>query len=88
MSICGAKRALHYHDATSVLFTRLLLDDVVDGLGISTVLERLAKFFFVQQLGDLGERMKVLLKLALRNKEEDHQGDRLVIERVEINAIF
>jgi len=48
--------------------------------------EFLAKFFDVKQLGDVGQGVKVFLKLALRHKEEHDQIDGLVVERVEIDA--
>ena len=68
------------------LLAPIFLDDFVHGRGIGGFFERLAKFFFVKQLGDAGEGVEVFLELALGNEEKHDEVDGLVVEGVEIHA--
>lgn len=70
----------------SVSLFALFLDGFEHGLGVGRLVQGLAEFGLVQQLGDVGQRVQVLLKLALRHEEEHHQIHRLIVQRVEIAA--
>lgn len=64
------------------------LDDVVHGLRIRRIFKRLPKFLFVEEFGNFGEGVEVLLELALRNQEKHNQIDWLVIESIEVDSFF
>ena len=42
----------------------------------------------MEQLGDVGEGVEMFLKLALGNQKQHDEFDRLVIKRVEVDALF
>ena len=42
----------------------------------------------VQKFGDIGESMKMFLKLALRNQKEHDEIHGLIVERVEVDSFF
>src|SRR5512138_1610868 len=84
----AAKGCVAAASLPQALLPRLPLDNIEHGLGVGSFFERLPKFLFVQQLGDLGERVEMLLKLALGNEEEHDERDRLVVERVEVDALL
>src|SRR5688572_21622170 len=42
----------------------------------------------MEQFGDLGKSMKVLLELPLRHQKQHDQCDRLVVKRVKIDAFL
>jgi len=44
------------------------------------------KIGFVQEFGDVGQCVKVLLKLALRHEEQHDELHRLIVERVKAHA--
>ena len=69
-------------------FLPRLADDLEHGVGIGGLFEGLAEFGFVQQLGDVGQGVEVLLELALRHQEEHDQVDRLVVQGVEVHALL
>ena len=58
------------------------------GLGVRRLFEGLAEFRFVQQLGDIGQGVEMLLELALRHQEEHDQVDRLVVQGIEVDAFL
>src|SRR3954469_11228460 len=66
----------------------LIADDLEHGGGVGCLFEGLAEFGTVKELGDIGKSVKVLLKLALRHEEEHDKINRLVVERVEIDALL
>ena len=68
------------------LFFPVFADDVEHGVGVGGFFEGLAEFGPVQQFRDVGERVEMFLKLALRHEEEHDELDGLVVERVEIDA--
>ena len=63
-----------------------LPDDGEHGVGVGGFFEVFAEIGLVQKLGDVGERVEMLLKLTLGNEEDHDELDRLVIERVEVHA--
>ncbi len=62
-------------------------DDFDHGLGVRSLLERLAEFFIMEQLGNIGQGVKVLLELPLGDQKKHDQIDRLIIQRVKINPL-
>src|ERR1035441_4015917 len=68
------------------LFLPLAPDDLQHGVGVGRLLQGLAKFGFVEELGDIGQGVKVLLKLTLRHEEEHDQLDRLIVQGIEVDA--
>ena len=66
----------------------MLLDDFEHGLGIGRLFQGLAKIGPMEELGNIGQGVKMLLKLALRHKEQHDQLHRLVVERIEVDAGF
>src|SRR5579884_1031188 len=65
-----------------LLLPPVFLDDLEHGACIGGFLERLAKFFFVQQLRDVRQRVQMLLELALRHEEQHDQVHRLIVQRL------
>lgn len=65
-----------------------IFDDAHHGCGIGSLFESVAKFLIVKKLGDIGEGMEMLLELALGNEKEHDEIDRLIIERIKIDALF
>lgn len=61
-------------------------DDPVDGFGIGRGGEGVTEIGVVKVLGDVGQGVEMLLELALGNQEQDHQLDRLIVERLELHA--
>src|SRR5215472_11588110 len=66
----------------------VLLDDIEHRLGVRGLFERLAEIGFVEELGNVGERVKMLLKLTLRHEEQHDELDRLVVERIEVDPFL
>lgn len=70
----------------SVLSARRgLLDNPKHLVRAVGLLERLAEFFFVKELGDIGQRVEMLLELTLRHEEEHDQVDWLIVQGIEID---
>jgi hypothetical protein len=46
----------------------------------------IAGILFTEQLGEIGQRVQMLLELALRHEEQHHQIDRFAVQRVELNS--
>src|SRR5258706_14459966 len=83
-----AGRRLAAASSPRALLPRLPLDDVGHRLGVGGIFKRLAKFFFVQRLGDLGGGVEMFLELAW-GAEEEHAGcDRLLAGRAEGDALL
>src|SRR5207302_4164324 len=74
--------------ALARLFPSLITDNSQHHFGISGLLEGLAKLGPVQQLGDIGQRVQVLLELALRDQKKHHQIHGLIIEGVKTDSLF
>ncbi len=66
----------------------MVADNLQHGCRVGSLFEGLSEFGAVEEFGDVGEGVKVLLKLALGNEEEHDEIHRLVIERIEINTLF
>src|SRR5258706_895066 len=66
---------------------RGISDHPVHFFGVVGLLQGLPKLLFVQKLRDVGESVQVLLKLALRNEEQHHEIDRLIVEGIEVHAL-
>jgi hypothetical protein len=66
----------------------LILDHAQHGLGISGLFQGLAKFGLVQNLGDVGEGVKMLLKLALGHQEKHDEVHWLVVKRVKVDTVL
>ena len=64
----------------------VLADYFEHGFGVGGLLEGGAKFGFVQELGDVRQRVEMFLKLALRHEEQHDEVHGLIVERIEINA--
>src|SRR5664280_1444986 len=64
----GQKRQ-RLRDAFHVLFFSMLLDDFEHGLGVLRLLQGLAKVRPMKQFRDIGKRVKMFLKLSLRNQK-------------------
>src|SRR5262249_16233765 len=62
--------------------------DLKHRVSVRRLLEGLAELGAVEQLGNVGKRVQMLLKLALRDKEKHDQIHRLVVQGVEINSPF
>src|SRR6267154_1066013 len=73
---------------TAASFPAKFLDDLVHRGGVRRFLQRLAKILLMQQLGDIRERMKMLLKLPLRHQEQHHQVNRLIVQRIKIDPLL
>src|SRR5258708_33818204 len=69
------------------LLARFPSNNLVHGLGIGGGLEGLAEFLLVTHFCNLGQSVKMLLKLALRHKEEHHEIDGLVVQGIEVNSL-
>ena len=61
----------------------VVLDELQNGGGIGGLLKGLADVGVLEELGDAGHGVEVLLELALRHEEEDHEADRLAVECIE-----
>ena len=70
------------------LLPSLITDDVEHRFGIRGLLEGLSKFGLMEELGNIRQRMKMFLKLALGHEEKHHQVHRLIIERIKIYPFF
>ncbi len=66
--------------------SRVSFDDLEHVLGAGRLFEGLSQIPVMEKLGDVGEGVKVFLKLALGHQEKHDQFDRLVIEGIEIHA--
>ena len=75
------------HAVTAFLLP-LSSDDLEHRVGVRSLFEGLTEICFVEQLGDIGQRVQVFLKLALRYKEEHYQVDRLIIQGIEADAFL
>ena len=64
----------------------MLPDDLEHGLGVGGLFQGLAKIRAMQEFGDVGQGVEMLLKLALRDEKQHDEINRLVVERVEIDA--
>ena len=56
------------------LFFTVFFDDAEHRFGIRSFLKGLTKFFFVKQLGDVGQRVKMFLKLALGHEKKHDEA--------------
>ena len=65
-----------------------MADDLHDGVGRRRVVERLQEFLAAEDLGNAGECVQVLLELALRDKEEGDEVDRLIVQGIEGNTLL
>ena len=63
-----------------------ILDDFHHRLGVGGLFEGGTEIFIVQKLGDVGEGMKMFLKLALGNEKKHDEMDGLVIEGVKVHS--
>jgi len=70
------------------LLARFSLDDLIHVGRIWRGFQGLTEFLFMEELRDLGERVKMFLELALRNQEEHDKIDGLIIKGIEIDALF
>ena len=70
------------------LRTPLPANNLEHALCIGSLFQGLAKFGFVQQLGNIGEGMQMLLELALWHQKEHDQVDGLIIQRIEADSFF
>jgi hypothetical protein len=64
----------------------VVLDELENGGCIRGLLEGLANVGVLEEFRDAGHGMQVLLELALRHEEKDHEVDRPAVERVESDA--
>ena len=71
---------LFNHVTMERLLLPLVSDDLQHLVSARCLLKGLAKFRPMQEFGDVGQRVKVLLKLALWHEEKNHQIDRLIIQ--------
>ena len=51
-----------------------------------TVLQSIAEILLMEQLGEIGQRVQMLLKLALRHQKQHHQIDWFAVQRVKLNS--
>jgi hypothetical protein len=65
----------------------VLFDDGQHGVGVGRFFEGFPEFGLVQQFGNVRERVEMLLELSLRHEEEHDEFYRLVVERVEVDAL-
>ena len=63
-----------------------LTDDLLNGGSVFSVIQRISEFAVVEQLSDIGQRMKMLLKLTLRHEKQHHQIHWLIVQRLKIYA--
>ena len=70
------------------LLLPLLFDGAQHRFGVGSLFEGLTEFCFVKNLGDVGERVEMFLKLTLGNEEKHDEIDRLIVERVEVDPFF
>ena len=75
-----------FNEITSLL--PVFPDDVKHRLGVRRLFERLSEIGLVEKFGDVGQRVKVLLKLALRHQEQHDELYRLIVERIEAHAFL
>lgn len=73
---------------TEGLLLSLIFDRLEHRLGVWGFFECLTEFGFVKNLGDVGEGVKMLLKLTLGHEKEHDEVYRLIIEGVEVDALF
>ena len=66
----------------------VLSDDLEHCRGIRSLFERRAKALVVQELGDSGQGVQMFLKLPWRDKEKQHEANRLSIQGVKVNPPF
>jgi hypothetical protein len=66
----------------------LLLDDLEHCLGGRSLFKRLAQVGFLQQLGDSGHSMQVLLKFFLRNQKKHDETDGLAVQGIKRDPVF
>ena len=70
------------------LFSALIADDLQHFIRVRSLFEGLAKFCPVQQLGDIGQGVKMFLELALRHQEQHDEVDRLIVQCVKVDALL
>src|SRR6266850_5493318 len=75
------------NDATPLL-SSLIADDLQHFIPIRRLFEGLAKFRLVQELGNISQRVKMFLELALGNQEQHDQVNGLIVQRVEVDALL
>ena len=73
---------------SSSFLRRMSLDDFHHRIGVGRRFKRLTKIFVVKEFCDVGQCVKMFLKLALRNEKEHDEIDGLIVERVEVDSFF
>jgi len=64
----------------------MVQDELENGGGIRGLLEGVANVGVLEEAGNSSHGVQVLLELALRHEEEDHEADRLTVEGIEGDA--
>ena len=70
------------------LLLPLLFDGAQHRFGVGSLFEGLTEFCFVKNLGDVGERVEMFLKLTLGNEEKHDEIYGLIVERVEVDTFL
>ena len=73
---------------TEELLFPLFLDHAQHGFGVGGLFEGLTEFGFVQNLGNVGKSMEVLLKLTLGNEEKHDEIYGLIVEGIKVDPFL